>query len=246
MNPYTEILLRAVAAFVGVLLITRLVGKSQVGQLTISDYVNGIVIGSIAATLVTDLGSNPAFFAAGLFAFAALTIGVQQLSLKNRTLRKIFSDEPTVVVHNGKILEKNMARMRYNVDDLLMQLREKGAFNIADVEFAVAEPNGSLSVLLKSDRQPVTPRDLGLSTSYQGLPAELVVDGQVIKQNLVQNNLSEEWLYRELEKQGITSLQEVVLASLDTSGNLYVDRRRDTLDHYTDTSDTLPRMVERN
>jgi uncharacterized membrane protein YcaP (DUF421 family) len=246
LNPYAEILLRAVAAFLGVLIVTRLVGKSQVGQLTISDYVNGIVIGSIAAGLVTDLGRNPGFYGAGLFAFAALTIGVQQLALKNRTLRKIFSDEPTVVVHNGKILEQNMARMRYNVDDLLMQLREKGAFNIADVEFAVAEPNGNLSVLLKAQKQPVTPQDLGVPTSYQGLPSELVVDGQVIKQNLVQNNLSEEWLYRELEKQGVTSLQEVVLASLDTSGHLYVDRRRDTMDHYTDTSDTLPRMVERN
>ncbi|MGQ9512182.1 DUF421 domain-containing protein [Thermodesulfitimonas sp.] len=189
MNPFLEILLRAIGAFAGVVLITRLVGKLQVGQLTISDYVNGIVIGSIAASLATDVKTSPWYYLLGLLVFTTLTISTQWLGLKYRPARKILGDEPTVVIHNGKILERNMRRMRYNVDDLMMQLREKGYFNIADVEFAVAEPNGSLSVLPKADKRPVTPADLGIPTKYEGVPSELVVDGVIIKQNLKQNNL---------------------------------------------------------
>ncbi|MGO0123580.1 YetF domain-containing protein [Desulfothermobacter acidiphilus] len=240
MNPFLEILLRAVGAFLGVLFITRMVGKSQVGQLTISDYVNGIVIGSIAACLATDIKENPLYYIFGLAIFAALTILVQHLSLVYRPARKFLLDEPTVVVHNGQILERNMARMRYNVDDLTSQLREKGFFNLTDIEFAIVEPNGALSVLPKSQKRPVTPEDLGLPTSYEGVPSELVVDGQVIYQNLVQNHLTEEWLLRELERQGVKSLQEVLYAALDTQGKLYVDRRQDRLAHLTDVTDKLP------
>lgn len=240
MNPFLEILLRALGAFAGVVLITRMVGKSQVGQLTISDYVNGIVIGSIAASLATDIKTSPWYYALGLIVFTTLTISTQWLGLKYRPARKILGDEPTVVVHNGKILERNMRRMRYNVDDLMMQLREKGYFNIADVEFAVAEPNGSLSVLPKSDKRPVTPSDLGIATKYEGVPSELVVDGVIIKQNLKQNNLTEEWLLKELEKQGIYSLKDVLYAGLDTEGKLYVDKKQDELEHLTDISDKLP------
>lgn len=240
MNPFLEILLRALGAFAGVVLITRLVGKSQVGQLTISDYVNGIVIGSIAASLATDIKTSPWYYILGLIVFTTLTISTQWLGLKYRPARKILGDEPTVVVHNGKILERNMRRMRYNVDDLMMQLREKGYFNIADVEFAVAEPNGSLSILPKSDKRPVTPADLGIATKYEGVPSELIVDGVIIKQNLKQNNLTEEWLLKELEKQGIYSLKDVLYAGLDTEGKLYVDKKQDELEHLTDISDKLP------
>lgn len=239
-NPFLEILLRAVGAFAGVVLVTRLVGKSQVGQLTISDYVNGIVIGSIAAGLATDVKTSPWYYLLGLVVFTALTISTQWVGLKYRPARKFFGDEPTIVIHNGKILERNMRRMRYNVDDLMMQLREKGYFNIADVEFAVAEPNGSLSVLPKSDKKPVTPSDLGVPTKYEGIPSELIVDGVIIKQNLRQNNLTEEWLLKELERQGIYSVKDVIYAALDTEGRLYVDKKADELEHLTDISDKLP------
>lgn len=241
MNPYLAVIIRAIGAFLGVILITRLIGKSEIKQLTISDYVNGIVIGSIAATLATDLKTNPWYYVVGLVVFAGMTILVQYIGLKYRPARKLVGDEPTIVIHNGKILEQNMAVMRYNMDDLAMQLREKGAFNIADVEFAVVEPDGELSVLLKSQKRPLTPEDLGIPTKYEGIPSELVIDGVVIHQNLKQNNLTEEWLLGELQKQGITSLQEVSYASLDTEGKLYVDKKRDVMDHITDITDKPPR-----
>ncbi len=240
MNPYLEIFIRGVGAFAAVVFIVKMVGKSEVGSLTISDWVNGIVIGSIAADLVTSLDEPASYYVLGLAVFLVLTVGTQWAGMKYRPLHKFLSDEPTVVVHNGKILEKNMRRMRYTVDDLTSQLRQKGAFNIADVEFAVAEPNGELSVLLKSAASPVTLQDLNLPGKYRGIPCELVVDGVIIEQNLAQNNLDREWLLEELKKQGVQSLDEVFYASLDTDGRLYVDKKRDSLDYVQDITDQLP------
>lgn len=240
MNPYLEILLRAAGAFAAVIFLTRLVGKSQVGGLTITDWVNGIVVGSIAAGLVTQVNAPAGYYVFGLFLFMVLTMVSQWAGMKYRPLHKILDDDPTVVVHNGKIMEKNMKKMRYTVDDLTSQLRQKNAHNISDVEYAIAEPNGQLSVLLKSQAAPLTPRDMGLPTSYRGVPAELVVDGVIIQQNLKQNNLEEDWLLGELQKQGIQSLKEVFYASLDTDGSLYVDKKRDDLDQVLDMTDKLP------
>jgi len=240
MSDYLEILIRSVGAFAGVIFITRMVGKSQVGGLNIADWVNGIVIGSIAASLATDLKTPAGYYVFALVVFMTLTILTEWLGMKYRPAHKIFSDEPTVLVHNGVILEGNMHKMRYTVDDLTSQLRQKDVFNIADVEYAIAEPNGGLSVLLKSQAAPVTPQDLNIPTKYKGVPSELVVDGVIIQQNLKQNNLSEDWLYEELQKQGIQSLEEVFYASLDSDGNLYVDKKQDKMTYVQDITDKLP------
>jgi uncharacterized membrane protein YcaP (DUF421 family) len=242
-NPFLEILIRGIGVFIITLLVTRLVGKTQVGQLTVSDFINAIVIGSIGAAAVTDLKENGWYYVFGLLLFGLLTVGAEYLAMKYRPARKLLEGEPTVIIHNGKILEDNMRKLIYHMDDLTMQLRDKGVFNIADVEFAVLEPNGKLSVLLKSQKQPLTPQDLQLPTRYQGIPSEMIIDGVVIQQNLKQNNLTEEWLYQELEKQGIKSIQEVMYASLDTEGKLYVDKRQDTMAHVTDITDKLPGKI---
>ncbi|WP_031514064.1 YetF domain-containing protein [Desulfofalx alkaliphila] len=229
MNPHIDIALRSLLAFTAILILTRLVGKQQVGQLTVSDFVNAIVIGSIGANMATDHKENVIYYIIGIVIIAGLTMVTNYTALKSRAARKIIEGEPVVVIHNGKIMEKNIKTERYSIDNLLMQLREKNVFNISDVEFAIAEPNGELSVLLKSDKQPLTPRDINLSTQYQGLLTEMIMDGQVIYQNLEQNNLSLDWLLSELKKKGIDSPKEVAFAGLDTSGNLYVDKYRDQL-----------------
>ncbi|MEW5954823.1 MAG: DUF421 domain-containing protein [Bacillota bacterium] len=237
MNPYLEIILRSLGAFVLVIVITRLVGKSQMGKLTVADFVNAIVIGSIAAALVVELQESAVFYALGLVLFGLLTWSSEFMAMKYRPARKILEGEPTIVIHNGKILEKNMGKMTYHVDDLTMQLREKNVFNISDVEFAVAEPNGELSVLLKSQKLQLTPHDLQIPTRYQGVPSELVVDGQIIQQNLRQNNLTRDWLMLQLAAKGVNDVKKVTLASLDSQGNLYVDTIEDAMDYTTDISD---------
>ncbi|NYE57684.1 DUF421 domain-containing protein [Carboxydothermus ferrireducens] len=241
MHDLTEVIFRSIAAFIAVLVITKLIGKSQLGQLTISDYINGIVIGSIAANVAVDLRTNVIHYLTGMVAFGALTIFVQWASLKNRNIRKLLQDEPTIVVHNGKILEHNMKLMRYTMDDLMMQLREKGAFNIADVEFAIAEPNGELSVLLKSTKRPLTPEDLGLDPPYEGIPAELVVDGELIEQNFEQHGISKQWFFHYLKEQGINDIKDIAYAQIDAKGQVYIDLKHDRLTMTVDITDKKPR-----
>lgn len=237
MEQYIEILLKTVVAFIGILVVSKLLGKKQMSQMTFLDYATGIVLGVIAAAVAMDRGSNTGIWMWALGIFTLLYLITGSLTVKSRPLCKLLEGEPVVVIHNGKILEHNLARMRYDMENLLAQLREKNVFNIADVEFAVAETNGGLSVLMKSQRRPVTPRDLGIPTQYEGLPSEIIVDGLVVYQNLQQNNLDEQWLITELKNRGYNSPREIKYASLDVDGNLYIDEKEDKMAHMSDVSD---------
>ena len=243
---YIEVMVQTLLAFSAILFYTRLLGKQQVGQLTFFEYVNGITFGSIAAVLATDVEpSRSLYHFLGLTLFAALTYLAGFVSLRSRKLRKIIAGEATIVIHNGKILEENMKKMHYNIDELLMQLREKDVFDLQNIEYAVLEPDGSLSVDLKSQAKPVTRRDMGISTEYEGLPVEVVMDGAIIHQNLQQVGLDEQWLRGELQKRGVKDINEVDLAVLSSRGDLFVDFSQDDLQSVTDISDN-PEPSQKN
>jgi uncharacterized membrane protein YcaP (DUF421 family) len=237
MMEYANVLIRTVLAFVTLFVVARLLGKQQLSQLTFYEYITGITMGDIAASIAIDAGRSPLYYMLALVAFAALTLGTGVITEKSRPLRKLIEGEPVVLVHNGKILEHNMAKSGYNMENLMMQLRERDAFDIREVEFAIAETDGYLTVLKKSQNRPVTPADLGVDTKYEGVPSEIIVDGQVIHQNLKQNHLDEAWLIARLQSMGYNSPQEIPYASLDSEGNLYVDDKRDRLDPMIDISD---------
>lgn len=216
-------------AFVLIYIVVRLIGKLEVGQGTFWYFVSAVGLGSLGASLATEgLQGVPAIATAvitwGLFSFS-----VGLAALQNRTLRGILEGKPTVIIQNGKILEDQMRRVRLDLDQMMGKLRRERVTSVSDVEYAVLETNGQLSVILKSQRQPVTPSDLKLPTPYVGLSTELIMDGQLVRQNLRQLNLSEEWLRSELARRGITDLNEVILAAMDTQGRLFVDLRRDQL-----------------
>jgi uncharacterized membrane protein YcaP (DUF421 family) len=215
LNLFQEIVQTSLA-FLSILIFTRIIGKQQVSQLTFYDYINGVTFGSIAATIATDPRGNLWHHMMDLLIFAILTLLIGYVVLKNRPLRKMLEGEPTVVIHNGKILENNMRLMRYNLDDLSMQLRQKDIFNISDVEFAILESDGQLSIQPKSQKRMVTPADLNLKTGYEGISSELIMDGEIITQNLQQNQLTREWLIQELAGRGISDIKQVMFASLGT------------------------------
>ncbi|SMB91400.1 Uncharacterized membrane protein YcaP, DUF421 family [Thermanaeromonas toyohensis ToBE] len=239
MENTLEVILQTLLAFAAILIYTRILGKQQVGQLTFFEYINGITFGSIAAALATDIDPDRTWLHfLGLTLFAALTWGAGYVALLSRPARKLISGEPTVVIHNGKILEQNMRKMRYNVDELTMQLRQKNVFDIADVEYAILEPNGNLSVLLKSQKRPLTPADLQVPTEYEGVPTELIVDGEILFENLKQVNLDEKWLEQQLKAQGVEDVSQVDYAVLRSNGSLYVNLKKDQLTTPVDITDT--------
>lgn len=234
---YMDTLIRTVVAFFSLFVVARLLGKQQLSQLTFYEYITGITMGDITASIAIDTGNNTPAYVLALAAFAALTYVLGVISEKSRPLRKLIEGEPVILIHNGKILEHNMAKSHYNMENLMMQLRERDVFNITEVEFAIAETDGYLTVLKKAQNRPVTPDDLDLQVKYEGIPSEIIVDGKVIHQNLKQNHLDEAWLAAQLQSLGFNSPSEIVYASLDADGNLYIDEKRDRLDSMTDISD---------
>lgn len=220
------VFLRGIFAFFSLLILTHFMGKKQISQLTFFDYITGITIGSIAASLTVDLSTQAIPTWTGLLTWTLGTMVLGIITVHSRNWRKRIDGEPTVVIQNGQILESNLEQLNYSIDDLRAQLREANAFNIADVEFAVLEPNGKLSVQMKSQLQPLTPADLQIPTAYKGLATELIMDGHIIGPNLKQLNLSEKWLREQIEGRN-HRIEDVYYAEIDTQGNLYVDLRDD-------------------
>lgn len=223
MNEGIVVLVRSIIGFFTLLIIARILGKQQISQLTFFDYVLGITIGSIAATLSVDLGSRAWPHWVGLMTWGLIVWALQVITLKYRSAGKYIVGEPTVVIMNGQIMEDAMRSIRYTLSDVLEQLRDKGVFDLKQVGFAVVETNGKISVLLKPEFLPATPRDLNLTVQEAGLSTELVYDGVLVEENLKRANVDQIWLMQELKKHGINQISEVFLASLDSSDGLYVD-----------------------
>lgn len=220
------VFLRATFAFFALLLLTRVMGKRQLSQLTFFDYVNGISIGSMAATLAVDLTAESIPTLVGLLTWSLWVMVLAVLSIKSRLLRRLIDGKPTIAIQNGKILEDNLHKYGFNIDDMRMLLRQKDVFNLSEVEYLLLEADGQISVLKKSQNQPLTPFDLNIPTNYKGLAVDLISGGKILTDNLDLLDLSEDWLLNTLAKQNL-SLEDVFYAELETSGNLYLDVYQD-------------------
>ena len=210
--------------FTSLWIFTRFLGKTQVGQLTFYEYVNGITLGSIAANVAAAEPDKVWSHFYDLVLFVVFTYTFSYLTIKNRSIRKMIDGEATVVIENGTILKENMRKLRYNLDELNAQLREQGVLDIGEVQFAILETTGGLSVIKKTLEQPISKNDMGLQLAEAAFPIELIMDKEIIHEHLAKNNLSLTWLEGELAKQGIKSTDEVLYAVIDSKGKLFVNK----------------------
>ncbi|WP_340398449.1 DUF421 domain-containing protein [Paenibacillus sp. FSL H8-0079] len=227
---------RSIIAFLTLIIYTRVLGKQQMGNLTYFDYINGITIGSIAGTFATDLSSKAWIHFVALTIFTIITIIFQYITLKNRTISKLMDSDPTLIIQNGKILEQNLSKMRVKFDELTMMLRQKDVFDITTLDYAILEPDGSLSVVLKPENQPVTAKDMHMHPPKSKLMTEIIIDGLLIKQNLEERNKDTNWLSEQLKKQNIT-IQDIAFAAILPNDKLYVDLFKDKIIEKIDMGD---------
>ncbi|WP_330602836.1 DUF421 domain-containing protein [Anaerosolibacter carboniphilus] len=206
----------------GLLLLTRIMGRKHLSELTYFDHIVSITIGSIIASIAVDRSINTLDGITATIVWSILPILIGYISLKNLTFRKIVDSEPLIIIQNGKLLDKNMSRIRYHMDDLLMRLRQKDVFDITEIEFAILESNSKLSILKKSSYNHVTPKDLNISTNYKGLMTELIINGQIMASHLKMLNLDTKWLSEQLQTRNIKNVEEVIFAGLQTDGQLYI------------------------
>ena len=237
MLQFVEVAIQTVLAFFTILFITRLLGRQQISQLTLYEYINGITFGSIAATLATDLSQRTYHHFLGLVLFGILTSMVSLLALKNRPFRKVVDGEPILAIHDGKLLEENLKKARYSMDELNELLRKNSCFYINDVEYGILEINGDLNVIKKTHKRQVTMEDLNLTAEQESLATEIIIGGQIIYDNLKKRNVSGKDLMDRLKLLGIKELGEVMYCTLDTTGKIYVDRFDDELKPSLDISE---------
>ncbi len=227
MKVAIEVVMQTILSFFSILFITRLLGRQQISQLTMQEYVNGITFGSIAATLATDVNQRTWQHMIGLFLFGALTFLVSYISGKNLKLARVIQGEPLVVIKDGRILEKNLGKFHYTIDDLYHLLRKKDVFNINNVKYGILETTGEISVIKVSHKDTVTLDDLNMLGEQDDIKTEVIVTGNIIYENLASRNLTAQWLIDQLKMYGITDIREVFYANLDSNNRLYVDKYKD-------------------
>ncbi len=209
-----------------VLLILRLTGKREIGQLSPFDFVVAIIVAELAARPLEDPNMPLWYGLVPIGLLGLLEVVLSWLTLKSRGLRLFLYGHPQTIIKNGKLLRSEMKKSRYNLDDIMCQLREHGVANIQDVEMGVLECSGKMSIILKSQKRPITPEDLGLRTKYEGLPTILIMDGEIARENLRLIDLDEEWLLQRLREKGLT-VDEVLIATISTDGRLFINEKDD-------------------
>lgn len=218
------VILRTVFVYFFILMIMRIMGKREIGKLSIFDLVVSIMIAELAIISIDNI-SEPLFESLiPIIVLFFTQIGLSYLSLKSEKLRNIFDGKPSILVENGQIREAEMRKQRYNLDDLLMQLRENRIHSLTQVEFAILEPSGKLTVFPKEEKQSVTREDLDIQAVQMRMPTILIKDGVVKQEALESLDKNMFWLKSELKNRaGVTTVKKISFCSIDTDGEWYID-----------------------
>ena len=215
-------IIRSIMLIIGLFIITKLLGKKQLSSLSFFEYIVGITVGDIAGTLSMDPDLSLRDGIASLVVWSFVPLAISTISLKSRAFRRIVEGKSTTFIENGNIIEKNMRKERYSIDELLEQLRKKSVFKVADVEFASLDSNGELSVLLKKAKQPVKYEDLVTEWEEESATVPVLIDGKIIEENLDRAGINRNELNGKILDKGF-KLQQIFYAEMDSKGDLSVD-----------------------
>lgn len=227
-HQLVTVFLRTMLFYFVVLVMVRLMGKREVGQLSPFDLVVSIMIAEAAVFAIEDPALSVWHGVIPILTLAILQILISLICLRYPTVQALFNGRPSVIIERGRLNQKNMRRARYTLHELMEQLRLQGTPAISDVEYAILEMSGKLSVLPKAESRPVQPSDMGLKPPVEGLPVTLVVDGTVNKEGLRTLNQDEAWLHQQLRAHQISDIQQVFMAAVDRLGNLWIQERENT------------------
>lgn len=219
------VILRSVILYAVVLIVMRIMGKRQIGQLQPFELVITIIISELAAVPMQDTGIPLIYGIVPILILMLAQILLSFLSLKSVKARAVICGKPSILIEDGNIMEKELSKLYFNINDLLEQLRVKGYPDIKDVEFAILETEGQLSVIPKSDKRPVTPQDLSLHVDQEKLPITLIIDGELVKENLPVAKMNENMLKEALDRYGISGYNQVLFAGLDSSGIFFYQKK---------------------
>lgn len=228
MPDWLDVIFRAVLFLVVLFVITKILGKKQISQLSMFEYVTGITIGNIGAEVVTGLEQKVSIGIIALVATAAIPYLSSLITMKSKKARDLIDGQGTVFIKDGKIMEDNLKKEKITIDELLEMLRKKDVFQVSEVEYAVLEAAGVLNVLLKKEYRPLTPKDLNMKVANEKEPQTVIMDGEILDESLATIGRSRGWLHTELQKLGVT-IENVFLGQVNSYGEVTVDLFDDKL-----------------
>ncbi|MBR2833675.1 MAG: DUF421 domain-containing protein [Bacilli bacterium] len=214
-----DVALRALVSLVTLFLITKLLGKKQVSQLSLFDYVIGISIGNFAAEMTINLESEYLHGTLAVIIFGLVAYFVSVITMKSIHLRRFFMGRPTILIQDGKLLMKGLQKVKFDINDLLEECRSNGYFDISEIAYGVLETSGKLSILPKAEYKTPVNKDLNIKVSKSGLCANVIIDGKIMNDAVRNMGVSEKWIYRNLRVQG-KKIENILLGTLDGSQKL--------------------------
>lgn len=221
-----EVILRSFLSLVTLFLLTKALGNRQMSQLSMFDYIAGISIGSLAA----EAASHQDGFLHGIVAmavFAGVTLLINLLNDKSLKLRRFFLGEPLVLYDNGTIYYKNLRKAKLDLTEFMTQCRGSGFFDLTKLHMVILEVNGKLSFLPAETERPLTPSDMNLAPKQQRPVIPVVTDGTLLPQGLEATGNNEAWLRKQIQSQGFSGLEDILLGTVDTDNNLVLYEKKE-------------------
>ena len=215
---------RSIALYIIVLVVMRLMGKREIGQLQPFELAISIMIADLASIPMTDTGI-PIFN--GIIPILGLLIMhllISIINLKSSKAREIICGRPSILIYRGKINEKNLKKERFTINELEERLRGNNVINLGDVEYAILETSGQVTVIQKPDKRNTIPQDFNIMPDYEGIPYDLVVDGKVMKENLQAIGKNYNWLKKQVEKFNMKP-EEALVVTLDGKGQIFCQKK---------------------
>jgi uncharacterized membrane protein YcaP (DUF421 family) len=201
-------------------MLVKITGKKSLSQITYFDYISGITIGAIAGAASIDKHTDLIKGIIVLMIWVFIPMIMSYIEYRSFSFERKTVGEPLFLIKNGVVATDNLKKAKYSINDLLMQLRKKDVFDIAEVEFAILEVDGTVSVLKKAPYSNVTPQDLNITLPYKGLTLSLIINGIIVDSNLRLAEKDKSWLEEEIKKNNITNVEDVLYAGYTSVGKL--------------------------
>ncbi|MDF2614146.1 MAG: putative rane protein [Clostridia bacterium] len=223
------IVVRSIGSILALFVMSKVMGRKQISQLSIFDYIVGISIGSIAAQMTADSEIEWFYFVIAMSIYAGIYTLIAILTVKSMRARKFFEGAPILLMQDGKIIYKNLRKVRYEVNSLLEECRLAGYFDINDLNMAIMESDGKISFLPKVSKRPINVEDMQLSPKAEGLVANVIIDGHIMKDNLEAVGKNETWLIKQLKGKNVDSPEEVLLATCDINSTFNIFLKEESI-----------------
>lgn len=217
-----DVVMRSLFSLIALFFITKLLGKKQVAELSIFDYVIGISIGNFSAEMTTNIDIPWINGIIAIVIFGLVSYLISILSMKNIKIRRFMYGTPTILIEKGNIIESGLKKVKFDVNDLLEECRGSGYFDLKQIETAIMEINGTLSILPKTDYRPLTVGDMNLKFNQEGLCANVVIDGKIMDNNLKNMNKDKKWLLKKIKEKGYSSVEPLLLVTLDNNDKIEI------------------------